>query len=146
MQECEIGDLINTVTCRWTPESMSSESSSSSCSLTRPVQQQWWSWWSSSGPPSPHIISGEAELMKATVRFALVGVCYLSEEHARLSGPPHRRTDNDANDCHAIRVCITDVRLRTLEILIQYEHRQYTKPVESVTALLFAQHINILSY
>ena len=25
----------------------------------------------------------------ATVRFALVGVCYISEEHARLSGPPH---------------------------------------------------------
>ena len=52
-------------------------SSSSSRSLTRPVQQQWWSWWSSSGPPSPHIISGEVELMKATVRFALVGVCYI---------------------------------------------------------------------
>ena len=32
----------------------------------------------------PHIISGEAELLKATVRFALVGVCYISEEHARL--------------------------------------------------------------
>ena len=27
----------------------------------------------------------------ATVRFALVGVCYISEEHARLSGPPHHR-------------------------------------------------------
>ena len=26
-----------------------------------------------------------------TVRFALVGVCYISEEHARLSGPPHHR-------------------------------------------------------
>ena len=25
----------------------------------------------------------------ATVRFALVGVCYISEEHAQLSGPPH---------------------------------------------------------
>ena len=25
------------------------------------------------------------------VRFALVGVGYISEEHARLSGPPHRR-------------------------------------------------------
>ena len=23
------------------------------------------------------------------MRFALVGVCYISEEHARLSGPPH---------------------------------------------------------
>ena len=46
---------------------------------------------SSSGPPSPHIISGEAELLKAPVRFALVGVCYISEEHARLSGPPHHR-------------------------------------------------------
>jgi len=22
------------------------------------------------------------------VRFALIGVCYISEEHARLSGPP----------------------------------------------------------
>ena len=66
-------------------------SSSSSRSLTRPVQQQWWSWWSSSGPPSPHILSGEAELLMATVRFALVGVCYISEEHARLSGPPHHR-------------------------------------------------------
>ena len=64
---------------------------SSSRSPTRPVQQQWWSWWSSSGPPSPHIISGEAELMMATVRFALVGVCYISEEHARLSGPNHHR-------------------------------------------------------
>jgi len=29
-------------------------------------------------------------LLMATVRFALVGVCYISEEHARLSGPPHR--------------------------------------------------------
>ena len=27
----------------------------------------------------------------ATVLFALVGVCYISEEHARLSGPPHHR-------------------------------------------------------
>ena len=27
----------------------------------------------------------------ATVRFALVGVCYISEEHAPLSGPPHHR-------------------------------------------------------
>ena len=27
----------------------------------------------------------------ATVRFALVGVCYISEEHARLSGPLHHR-------------------------------------------------------
>ena len=27
----------------------------------------------------------------ATVRFALVGVCYISEEHARLSGPPHNK-------------------------------------------------------
>ena len=26
-----------------------------------------------------------------TVRFALIGVCYISEEHARLSGPPHHR-------------------------------------------------------
>ena len=26
-----------------------------------------------------------------TVRFALVGVYYISEEHARLSGPPHHR-------------------------------------------------------
>ena len=43
------------------------------------------------GPPSPHIISGEAELLVASVRFALVGVCYISEEHARLSGPPHHR-------------------------------------------------------
>ena len=65
--------------------------SSSSCSPTRPVQQQWWSWWSSSGPPSTHIISGEVELLKATVRFALVGVCFISGEHARLSGPPHHR-------------------------------------------------------
>ena len=65
--------------------------SSSFRSPTRPVQQQWWSWWSSSGPPSPHIISGEVELLKATVRFALVGVCYIFEEHARLSGPPHHR-------------------------------------------------------
>ena len=70
---------------------VSSSSSSSSRSLTRPVGQQWWSWWSSSGPPSPHIISGEAELLMATVRFALVGVCYISKEHAQLSGPPHHR-------------------------------------------------------
>ena len=27
----------------------------------------------------------------ATVRFALVGVCYISGEHARLSGSPHHR-------------------------------------------------------
>ena len=27
----------------------------------------------------------------APVRFALVGVCYISEEHARLSGPHHHR-------------------------------------------------------
>ena len=60
-------------------------------SPTRPVQQQWWSWWSSSGPPSPDIISGEAELLMATVRFALVSVCYISEEHARLSDPLHHR-------------------------------------------------------
>ena len=46
----------------------------------------------SSGPPSPHIISGEAELLMATVRFALVGVCYISEEHAQLmTGPLHHR-------------------------------------------------------
>ena len=63
-------------------------SSSSSRSPTGPVQQHRWSWWSSSGP---HIISCEAELLMATVRFALVGVCYISEEHARLSGPPHHR-------------------------------------------------------
>ena len=25
------------------------------------------------------------------MRFALVGVCYISEEHATLSGPPHHR-------------------------------------------------------
>ena len=37
------------------------------------------------------MISGEAELLMAAVRFALVGVCYISEEHARLSGPPHHR-------------------------------------------------------
>ena len=55
------------------------QSSSSSLSPTRPVQQQWWSWWSSSDPPSPHIISGEAELLMATVRFALIGVCYICE-------------------------------------------------------------------
>ena len=66
-----------------------SQSSSSSRSPTQPVQQQWWRWWSSSGPPSPHIISRVAELLMATVRFALVGVCYISEEHALLSGPPH---------------------------------------------------------
>ena len=40
---------------------------------------------------APHIISGEAELLMVTVRFALVGVCYISEEHARWSGPPHHR-------------------------------------------------------
>ena len=28
---------------------------------------------------SPHIISGEAELLMATVRFALIGVCYICE-------------------------------------------------------------------
>ena len=28
----------------------------------------------------------------ATVRFALVGVCYIAEEHDRLSGPHHRDT------------------------------------------------------
>ena len=39
----------------------------------------------------PHIISGGAELLMATVRFALIRVCYISEEHARLSGPPHHR-------------------------------------------------------
>ena len=50
-----------------------------------------FAYTSSSGPPSPHIISGEAELLMASVRFALVGVCYISEEHARLSGPPHHR-------------------------------------------------------
>ena len=66
-------------------------SPSSSRSLTRPVQQQWWSWGSSSGPPSPHIISGGAELLMATVRIALLGVCCISEEHVRLSGPPHHR-------------------------------------------------------
>ena len=27
-------------------------------------------------------MSGEAELLMDTVRFALVGVCYISEEHA----------------------------------------------------------------
>jgi len=37
------------------------------------------------------IVSGEAELLMATVRFALVGVCHISEEHGRLSGPPHHR-------------------------------------------------------
>ena len=37
------------------------------------------------------IVSDEAELLMATVRFALVGVCHISEEHARLSGPPHHR-------------------------------------------------------
>ena len=25
------------------------------------------------------------------MQFALVGVCYISEEHATLSGPPHHR-------------------------------------------------------
>ena len=39
----------------------------------------------------PHIISGEAGLLMATVRFSLVGVCYISGEHTRLSGPPHHR-------------------------------------------------------
>ena len=29
-----------------------------------------------------------------TVRFALVGVCYISEERARLSGPPHQEGRN----------------------------------------------------
>ena len=27
----------------------------------------------------------------ATVQFALVGVCYIPEEHVWLSGPPHHR-------------------------------------------------------
>ena len=54
-----------------------SSSSSSSRSPTRPVQQQWWSWWSSSGPPSPHIISGEAELLRALL-LGVWGICYLS--------------------------------------------------------------------
>ena len=54
-----------------------SSSSSSSRSPIRPFQQQWWSWWSSSGPLSSHILSGEAELLMATMRFALVGVCYM---------------------------------------------------------------------
>ena len=30
---------------------------------------------------APHIISGEAELLMATVRFALVGVYYISIKH-----------------------------------------------------------------
>mgnify|MGYP000209323289 CR=1 FL=1 len=29
------------------------------------------------------MISGEAELLMATVRLSLVSVCYISEEHAR---------------------------------------------------------------
>ena len=40
---------------------------------------------------APHIISGEVELLMATVRFSLVGVCYISEEHGRLSGPPYHK-------------------------------------------------------
>ena len=37
---------------------------------TRPPYNFWWS---------------------GVVRFALIGVCYISEEHARLSGPSHHR-------------------------------------------------------
>ena len=94
------------------------ESSSSSRSLTRPVQQQWCSWWSSSGPPSPHIISGEAELLKATVRFALVGVCNISEEHAWLSGPPHHRDTLGKDRCLVSCACVR----RKANLLIFFRH------------------------
>ena len=54
---------------------------------------------------SPHIISGEAELLMATVRFALVGVCYISEEHAQLSGPPHHRDTLGKERCLVSCAC-----------------------------------------
>ena len=31
------------------------------------LHNQWWSWWSSSGPPSPRIISGEAQILHVDV-------------------------------------------------------------------------------
>ena len=43
----------------------------------------------SSKPPYNFWWSGVAD--GHFVRFALVGVCNISEEHARLSGPPHQR-------------------------------------------------------
>ena len=87
--------------------SSSSSSSSSPRSPTRPVRQQWCSWWSSSGHPSPHRSSGEAELLMASVRFAaLVGVCYISEEHARLSGlPSHRETLGEGTIFSFLCIC-----------------------------------------
>ena len=98
--------MSNLLENKWSCLSAASSSSSpSSRSLTRPVQQQWWSWWSSPGPPSPHIISGEAELVMVTVRFVLVGACYISEEHARLSGPPHHRDMLGEETCFSFVSC-----------------------------------------
>ena len=44
----------------------------------------------------------------ATVGSALVGVCYISEEHARLSGPPHHR-DTLVKERFTVHVCVEPV-------------------------------------
>ena len=46
----------------------------------------------------------------ATVRFALVGVCYISEEHVRLSGPLHHRdTLGKERFLVPVHVCVESV-------------------------------------
>ena len=60
----------------------------------------------------------------ATVRFALVDVCYISEEHARLSGPPHHR-DTLGN------VCVEPVVAGT-----QSCQNHLTGPVKNVVCIL----------
>ena len=66
----------------------------------------------------------------ATVRFALVGVCYISEEHARLIGPPHHRdTLGKERILVSCRVCVGPVVTGT-------QSRQLAGPVKKVVCII----------
>ena len=56
----------------------------------------------------------------ATVRFVLVGVCYISEEHARLSGPPHHRDTLEKERFLVFCACVRYSMCRSIHILFSY--------------------------
>ena len=59
----------------------------------------------------------------ATVRFSLVGVCYISEEHARLSGPSHHRDtlgkERFLVSCACVRLIMTRLTIEVVTSLVK---------------------------
>ena len=66
----------------------------------------------------------------ATMRFALVGVCYISEEHARLSGPPHHRDTLGKEQFLVSYACV-------LEPVVAGTQSCLAWPVKKVVCILF---------